>query len=629
MAARTRTKPTAKKTAAKKTTRKPTAKELAEIRRARRAAARDGKGAFQGKKRAGLTGGRVRKEGYDKVVADAIADSKKSKTVLKDGTVIRNEASEAEYAKRAANRRAATRDSLESVEKRNVARAGGDAAKVLEERRRVAVYEAYIRGRESGLGEKEAKAQAKLAGEAFDRAEATKAKKAAEAKPKAPKVDKINPSASAKRMEQIEKEKSAGKSTKAEAPKAKTSPKPPAGETPANASGNKPASATSNASALKKVETFTSQIQDVETEMKNNRAALRSGQMSQADFDAKKAELTGKKNELMKARKAVAAEAGIDLKNIKAEEGSRPARNPKEPAAKKTAAKKTAAKKTAAKKTSVKPSVAPKVDNAKAIREVDSKMANVIEDFKKDKDKAKLKSRMTPLVEERARLLNGGKPAGTALTRTASGARTVAEATGRARTGSRTLVPRTSAGPVVPKTTQAAVSKATGLTWEKAGGRLKGFFGKGLFGKAMAVLTIAQVADLVGGLISDTGILEKMPPPAGASGGMGLPTNSFSKDKNAFNLWDTGSGGKTKSPAKPKSKKPEYPNIPNKYQKPSAPKKDYKGYRVKRGDTMWDIAKDNGVTLEQLYKANPIIAKRTAEGKVDIFANTLVKIPKK
>ena len=629
MAPRKTTKPAAKKATAKKPVRrvKPVRKvaaikpaktrvaeisqeDLDEIKKARRDARRQGKGAFQGKARAGVTGG-VKKSGYDKVVAQAIADSKTSKTVLRDGTVVRNESDQTELQKRAANRRAATRDAVSSVEKRNVAKAGKDVAKQLAARREAAVYEAYIRGRESGLSVAEAKRESVKAGEAFDRAEKTKAegaKKAVAKKTTAKKTAK-NPLTD---KSFAAKNASTDKAVKA-TPKAKATPKPPAGETPKNASGAKPAGSVSQSAAAKKVQTFTSQIQDVETEMKNNRAALRAGTMTQAQVDAEKAKLTAKKNELMKARTAVAKQAGISIADAKAQEGSRPARNPQSPA------KKATAKKATAKKTSAK---VVKVDNTKAIRAVDTETAKVLQDYKDKRiTRSQMKAKLAPLTSERARLLNGGKPVGSSVS-PSSGVRTRAEGVGRSAktTGSRALV--------VPKANQTAVTKATGLTWEKAGSRMKGFLGRGLFGKAMAVLTVTQVADLVAGLISDTGIVEKgFIPQSAQSGGMSLPYRGTPGDP----LGIKGGGKGAVKPKPPVSKKPEYPNIPNKYPapKPAAPKKDYKGYRVKSGDTMWDIAKDNGVTLEQLYKANPIIAKRTASGKVDIFANSLVRIPKK
>lgn len=50
---------------------------------------------------------------------------------------------------------------------------------------------------------------------------------------------------------------------------------------------------------------------------------------------------------------------------------------------------------------------------------------------------------------------------------------------------------------------------------------------------------------------------------------------------------------------------------------------------VKRGDTLWGIARDNSTTVDALLKANPTLAKRKAAGKTVLFSNTKVRIPKK
>jgi LysM repeat protein len=63
--------------------------------------------------------------------------------------------------------------------------------------------------------------------------------------------------------------------------------------------------------------------------------------------------------------------------------------------------------------------------------------------------------------------------------------------------------------------------------------------------------------------------------------------------------------------------------------KPIATPASVKGYRVKSGDTLWDIAQKNNTTLTTIYKLNPELKKRRDAGKVDIFANTLVRLPKK
>lgn len=61
----------------------------------------------------------------------------------------------------------------------------------------------------------------------------------------------------------------------------------------------------------------------------------------------------------------------------------------------------------------------------------------------------------------------------------------------------------------------------------------------------------------------------------------------------------------------------------------SKPRSYVRNVRVKSGDTLSGIAKSNKTTVAALYKANPSLAKRKAEGKVEIFANTLIKLPGK
>lgn len=50
-------------------------------------------------------------------------------------------------------------------------------------------------------------------------------------------------------------------------------------------------------------------------------------------------------------------------------------------------------------------------------------------------------------------------------------------------------------------------------------------------------------------------------------------------------------------------------------------------YRVKKGDSLYAIAKANNTTVANLYKLNPALASRKAAGKNVIFSNTLVKVP--
>lgn len=50
---------------------------------------------------------------------------------------------------------------------------------------------------------------------------------------------------------------------------------------------------------------------------------------------------------------------------------------------------------------------------------------------------------------------------------------------------------------------------------------------------------------------------------------------------------------------------------------------------VKKGDTLSGIAAANKTTVKDILKANPVVAKRKADGKVDIFSGTKIRIPKK
>ena len=51
-------------------------------------------------------------------------------------------------------------------------------------------------------------------------------------------------------------------------------------------------------------------------------------------------------------------------------------------------------------------------------------------------------------------------------------------------------------------------------------------------------------------------------------------------------------------------------------------------YTVKSGDNLWNIAQANKTTVSSLLKANPVIAERIKNKKVDIFSGSKVRIPK-
>lgn len=70
------------------------------------------------------------------------------------------------------------------------------------------------------------------------------------------------------------------------------------------------------------------------------------------------------------------------------------------------------------------------------------------------------------------------------------------------------------------------------------------------------------------------------------------------------------------------------PNIDPKLRTKYAKKKDAANtYRVKSGDTLSGIASKYGTSVANLYKYNPVLAKRKAAGKTTIFANTMIKVP--
>lgn len=52
-------------------------------------------------------------------------------------------------------------------------------------------------------------------------------------------------------------------------------------------------------------------------------------------------------------------------------------------------------------------------------------------------------------------------------------------------------------------------------------------------------------------------------------------------------------------------------------------------YTVKKGDSLWAIAKANKTSVDALLKANPEIAKRKAAGKTTIYSGSKVRIPGK
>ena len=84
---------------------------------------------------------------------------------------------------------------------------------------------------------------------------------------------------------------------------------------------------------------------------------------------------------------------------------------------------------------------------------------------------------------------------------------------------------------------------------------------------------------------------------------------------------------------KPKvNKKPLLPTTPK---TPTGPSNGKFGvmkngvYIVDKGDTLWDLSRKYGTTVDAIYKANPLLAKRKKSGSTQIFRGTQIKIPTK
>lgn len=98
-----------------------------------------------------------------------------------------------------------------------------------------------------------------------------------------------------------------------------------------------------------------------------------------------------------------------------------------------------------------------------------------------------------------------------------------------------------------------------------------------------------------------------------------LPADRGSRGKNTSKTYTEGRRADNASSASPSTKTPS-----NGSKTPSSGSV----HVVKRGDTLWDIAQANNTTVSTLLKLNPTIAKRKADGKVDIFSGSKVRLPK-
>jgi LysM repeat protein len=681
---------------------KRTPNQIAAAKRARAAkdAARQGKGAFTGKPRAGLIAGKTDKAGADRVIQQATAevreDAKAMRIKGRDGKIITVRPTESGADRMAADRaltnaevdQKAPPEYQEEMENRRARRlereAGNRAPKevgnpraktpataakalkpntpfswkgkeylkkadgsVVEVPKKLAEFKASAISKEDALNEQNEKVnESRRIREPKNAAKKTAApaKKATAKKATAKKV-----SAKATPKPVVEKPV---------APKAKASPKPPAGETPANASGSKPVSEAKLNTAQAKVNSYTSQIKSVEDAMKNNRAALRSGAMSQAQFDAAKSNLTAEKNTLMKVRTEVAKAAGVDIAPAKAEEGSRPARNPQtQPKAK--------AVKGAAVKTE-KPKVV-KPQASKPAAPVESKFKSRIEKQRlaaaepKAATQTKPKTKFQVKSGAAAGAATETKPVAEPKPKSKFKVKSGAAAAGNkpaATVGNKPATTATVKQKVVAEVVEDAVKKQGGgsarglfnslvskFSGKKSGKLLKG---AGIVG---VVITAKDIFDAVtaydrayppsksGTANSKPGLVPKTTDKSRLAGGL---TSNMSKDSV------TGKGKTAKPKAKSDNKKTNalssarYTAMANAYGKPANPSvkptppstttpapSAVKGYRVKKGDTLYDIARKNNTTLSTIYKLNPTIKKRKDAGKVDIFANTLVRLPKK
>lgn len=657
--------------------------------RANRDAARQGKGAFTGKPRAKLVAGKATQAGADRVIQqvsqEVAAESKGMLIKDRNGKIINVKPSQSGAARRAMDLadayaevdRNAPVEYQDYIARRKAARlereAGGApkakgnprarsaraAAKelsgntsftwkgkeyfkkadgtVVEVPDRLNPLKESAISKDSALNEMEKNVQESRKSRtprnaAKPAAETPAAKKATAKKAAAkPKAKPLSPAEKAKMQASVD---STAKALEADIKEgAKGTPKPPAGETPANAAGNKPAASAKTSAAAKKVDAFTSQIKDVESEMSANSKAKRAGSISEAEFKAKQSELTAKKNELMKARKAVASEAGIDLSPAKAEEGSRPARNPQsEPKPKGKAAPRAGSKPAPAAKPEPKAKAAkPKVEKPKV-----------------EKPAAK------PAAKPKAA---GTKPAATAPKPKTGGAKTGAKAGSKAGTSA---VKKQAAKAIVKEAVKAEGGSARGLAGKiaaKVAGKGGSKFMKGL-GLVGVVLTAKDIFDaateydrafpakVTGTPNSKPGLIPKTVDKNRIYGGL---TSNMGKDKgksvSAPTAKPKGGNKKTNKLASDRytamaaayGNKPGIVSKPSGGSKPSGNKPSVKptspmgvkGYRVKKGDTLWDIAQRNNTTLNTIYKLNPEIKKRKDAGKVDIFANTLVRLPKK
>lgn len=358
------------------------------------------------------------------------------------------------------------------------------------------------------------------------------------------------------------------------APAAKKTAAPKAGRTVvANASGN----AT--------VDKLSAQIKKIDEQMKANAKAVRAGTMTPEQQVAERNKLTAKKNTLQTERAKVAKAAGVEVPK----EAPKPPRAPKaEAPAKPVKSAAPKANKPAAKKT-----VAPKVTKpAPAAVEAPAKKAAAPKKAAAKKTAAPAKKAAKPRV---------AKPQAAAAK-----AEKVVEAASKANN----------------------ISKASGM---KIVGRV--------LGKAFWVYTAAEIASAIAETVSANAPKGMSASSSAASGGMGLPTNM-----------KFGNLGKSKAKPEGKSKpspsaRPARHATPFSYyenprqrmspgagvagSRPSGSKPSGSGYRVKAGDTLWDIAQKNNTTVAAIYAANPELKKRKDAGKNVIFRNTLVRIPKK
>ncbi len=389
---------------------------------------------------------------------------------------------------------------------------------------------------------------------------------------------------------------------------------------------------------------FTKEIKDIEKKMSINSQDAKKGFITTEEKKRLNAKLAEQKNALQ----AEAKKAGAKVVNP----ADRPARNPKPKAE------------------------APKVKQPKVtVKAVDSKTAKVIKDFEDGKiSKSERNTKLKELRDERAKAMNEESKKPKSKTNKPKNTKTTkpkVDVKGKALTEAQR---KTAAKEVVKAVAKKEAASAGGLA-KSISSKLVG--GKGGFMKKLGWLGVALTAkDIFDAAIE----YDKANPPK-------LPKKSvpnltvqqmLSNQASKYNSGPTSIGGMTlpgvkigtpvkgvKNPNRPKANKKLAKNaaafnkskgsepMPLKLsmvtgpkatvkpkpilpKTPNAPKGNGKFgvmkngvYIVDRGDTLWDLSRKYGTTVDAIYKANPLLVKRKKAGTTQIFRGTQIKIPTK